>query len=107
MRSAFGQVLSALRGGRSAGAFRTWLIPSGKSVIAWTKAVVAQATQKDRRFTKVGEFLRGETSSAEAMQRRVQYDLEYLKNWSLALDLKIIAKTALLLLHGSKRVLTP
>jgi putative colanic acid biosysnthesis UDP-glucose lipid carrier transferase len=123
-------------------------------------AVVAQATPKDRRFTKVGEFLRrrswdelpqllnviegkmsfvgprphavahnemyrklidgymtrhkvrpgitgwaqvnglrGETSSAEAMQRRVQCDLEYLKNWSLALDIEIIAKTALLLLH--------
>jgi Undecaprenyl-phosphate glucose phosphotransferase len=39
--------------------------------------------------------LRGETSTVEKMQRRVQYDLDYLKNWSLALDLKIIAKTAL------------
>jgi putative colanic acid biosynthesis UDP-glucose lipid carrier transferase len=28
------------------------------------------------------------------MQRRVQYDLDYLKNWSLTLDLKIIARTA-------------
>jgi putative colanic acid biosysnthesis UDP-glucose lipid carrier transferase len=39
--------------------------------------------------------LRGETSTIEKMQRRVQYDIDYLKNWSLALDLKIIAKTAL------------
>ena len=38
--------------------------------------------------------LRGETSTVELMQRRVQYDLDYLKNWSLALDLEIIARTA-------------
>jgi putative colanic acid biosynthesis UDP-glucose lipid carrier transferase len=30
------------------------------------------------------------------MQKRVQYDLHYLDNWSLGLDLKIILKTALL-----------
>jgi len=42
--------------------------------------------------------LRGETSTVEKMQRRVQYDLDYLKNWSLALDLKIISKTALTVL---------
>jgi putative colanic acid biosynthesis UDP-glucose lipid carrier transferase len=40
--------------------------------------------------------LRGETSTVDRMHRRVQYDLDYLKNWSLALDLKIIAKTALI-----------
>jgi len=39
--------------------------------------------------------LRGETSTIDQMHRRVQYDLDYLKNWSLRLDLKIIAKTAL------------
>ena len=38
--------------------------------------------------------LRGETSTVDKMHRRVQYDLDYLKNWSLRLDLKIIARTA-------------
>jgi putative colanic acid biosysnthesis UDP-glucose lipid carrier transferase len=42
--------------------------------------------------------LRGETPTVEKMQRRVQYDLDYLNNWSLGLDLKILAKTALLIL---------
>jgi putative colanic acid biosynthesis UDP-glucose lipid carrier transferase len=36
---------------------------------------------------------RGETDTVEKMRTRVEYDLEYLRNWSLALDLKIIAAT--------------
>ncbi len=36
---------------------------------------------------------RGETASVEAMKRRVDYDLEYLRNWSITLDLRIIVKT--------------
>jgi putative colanic acid biosynthesis UDP-glucose lipid carrier transferase len=36
---------------------------------------------------------RGETSTVEDMQRRVNYDLEYLRDWSLMLDLRIILKT--------------
>jgi putative colanic acid biosynthesis UDP-glucose lipid carrier transferase len=43
--------------------------------------------------------LRGETSTVDKMQQRVQYDLDYLKNWSLWLDLKIIARTALTVLQ--------
>jgi putative colanic acid biosysnthesis UDP-glucose lipid carrier transferase len=38
--------------------------------------------------------LRGETSTVDKMHQRVQYDLDYLKNWSLGLDLKIMARTA-------------
>ena len=41
---------------------------------------------------------RGETSTVDKMHRRIEYDLDYLKNWSLALDLKIIARTALTVL---------
>lgn len=33
---------------------------------------------------------RGETDTLEKMQQRVKYDLEYIENWSLGLDLKII-----------------
>ncbi|MBL8352203.1 MAG: undecaprenyl-phosphate glucose phosphotransferase [Burkholderiaceae bacterium] len=36
---------------------------------------------------------RGETDTLEKMQARVEYDLEYLRNWSLALDLVIILRT--------------
>jgi putative colanic acid biosysnthesis UDP-glucose lipid carrier transferase len=36
---------------------------------------------------------RGETDTVEKMQARVEYDLEYLRNWSLGFDLQIIART--------------
>lgn len=36
---------------------------------------------------------RGETDTVEKMQHRVDYDLDYLRNWSLFLDLLIIFKT--------------
>lgn len=37
--------------------------------------------------------LRGETDTLQKMQRRVEYDLWYIDNWSLWLDLKIIVMT--------------
>ena len=36
---------------------------------------------------------RGETETVEKMQQRIELDLEYIENWSLGLDLKIILKT--------------
>jgi putative colanic acid biosysnthesis UDP-glucose lipid carrier transferase len=39
--------------------------------------------------------LRGETRSLEQMEARVRCDLEYLRNWSVGLDLQILARTAL------------
>ena len=37
--------------------------------------------------------LRGETDTLEKMQSRIDFDLDYLRNWSLKLDLLIILKT--------------
>lgn len=44
---------------------------------------------------------RGETDTLEKMQARIDYDLDYLRNWSLTLDLVIILKTVRLVFKDS------
>ena len=45
---------------------------------------------------------RGETSQIEEMERRVHYDLEYLRLWSIGLDFRILARTLSALLRDKK-----
>lgn len=45
---------------------------------------------------------RGETSRVEDMQRRIEYDLNYLRHWTPTLDLQILAQTAFRLLRDDK-----
>jgi putative colanic acid biosynthesis UDP-glucose lipid carrier transferase len=44
--------------------------------------------------------LRGETETIEKMKARIDHDLDYLRNWSLRLDLYIMVKTVLVVLKG-------
>jgi putative colanic acid biosynthesis UDP-glucose lipid carrier transferase len=43
---------------------------------------------------------RGETDTVEKMKGRIECDLEYLRNWSLLLDLQIIVKTVLVVVRS-------
>ncbi len=43
---------------------------------------------------------RGETDTTEKLQRRVEHDLYYIENWSVFLDLKIVAMTPFALLQA-------
>lgn len=45
---------------------------------------------------------RGETNEPGLMAKRVEYDLEYMNNWSVGVDLKIICMTALNMAKGEK-----
>jgi lipopolysaccharide/colanic/teichoic acid biosynthesis glycosyltransferase len=38
---------------------------------------------------------RGETDTYDKIRKRVEYDLFYIENWSLALDIKILLMTAI------------
>jgi putative colanic acid biosynthesis UDP-glucose lipid carrier transferase len=42
---------------------------------------------------------RGETDTVEKMKARIEYDLAYLRSWSLLLDLQIILKTVVVVLR--------
>jgi putative colanic acid biosynthesis UDP-glucose lipid carrier transferase len=42
--------------------------------------------------------LRGETATLDKMQSRIEHDLDYLRNWSLQLDLQIVVKTVFVVL---------
>ncbi len=45
---------------------------------------------------------RGETADLAEMKRRIDYDLDYLRHWSLMLDLKILLKTVAVLFKSEK-----
>jgi putative colanic acid biosynthesis UDP-glucose lipid carrier transferase len=45
---------------------------------------------------------RGETACLDDMRKRIEYDLEYLRHWSLLLDLRIICRTVAIVLRGEK-----
>ena len=43
--------------------------------------------------------LRGETANIERMHQRVQFDLDYLRHWSLGFDFMILLRTALIVIR--------
>jgi putative colanic acid biosynthesis UDP-glucose lipid carrier transferase len=44
---------------------------------------------------------RGETETLDKMQKRVEYDLDYISRWSLLLDITIIIKTVIQCVRGT------
>lgn len=52
-------------------------------------------------YAQVNGF-RGETKEPGQMEKRVEYDVKYMENWSLTLDLKIIGLTIWNMLRGQK-----
>lgn len=52
-------------------------------------------------YAQVSGF-RGETKELYLMKKRVEYDLEYMQNWSLSFDIKIIWLTVLNMIKGEE-----
>jgi len=46
---------------------------------------------------------RGETKDIELMEKRILFDIEYVENWTLAMDFQILMKTALMVLKGDEK----
>jgi len=46
---------------------------------------------------------RGETKDIELMEKRILCDIEYVENWTLGMDFKILIKTALMVLKGDEK----
>jgi putative colanic acid biosynthesis UDP-glucose lipid carrier transferase len=46
--------------------------------------------------------LRGETETVDKMSARVKFDIDYLNQWSLWMDIKILVRTVLLVLRDDK-----
>jgi len=46
---------------------------------------------------------RGEITSVEDIQKRVEHDVRYIENWTLQLDLRIILRTAFVLSKGQEK----
>ncbi|HSQ35692.1 MAG TPA: sugar transferase, partial [Candidatus Binatia bacterium] len=46
---------------------------------------------------------RGETVDPELLRKRVEFDLWYIENWSLALDIRIVLSSVRLMLKGDPR----
>jgi putative colanic acid biosynthesis UDP-glucose lipid carrier transferase len=44
--------------------------------------------------------LRGETESVERMRMRIEHDLDYLRHWSLSLDMRILLRTPFVVFKG-------
>jgi len=45
---------------------------------------------------------RGETKEVGLMEKRVEYDVNYMENWSLSIDIKIIFLTVWNMVSGEK-----
>jgi putative colanic acid biosynthesis UDP-glucose lipid carrier transferase len=45
---------------------------------------------------------RGETETLDKMKARIDFDLDYLRNWSLRLDLYIVVRTVWVVLKGER-----
>ena len=43
--------------------------------------------------------LRGETPTIDVMEKRVEYDVWYVSNWNIWLDIRILIRTAIVLIH--------
>lgn len=88
------QLLNVVRGDMSLVGPRPHAVPHNR---AYERRIALYARRHNVRPGITGwaqvNGLRGETETEEKMRRRVEYDLYYIDNWSMLLDLRILFRT--------------
>jgi len=98
------QLFNVLRGDMSLVGPRPHMPEARAGGILYTQAVPGYASRHRVKpgitgWAQVNGW-RGPTDTVMQLQRRVDHDLDYIENWSLLLDFKILVKTALLGFFG-------
>ena len=90
----FPQIFSVLKGDMSLVGPRPALFNQNDLIALRTEKGVDKLIPGITGWAQVNGW-RGETDTLDKMEKRIEYDLEYIREWSIFLDLKIILMTIL------------
>ena len=102
------QLINVLRGDMSLVGPRPHPLAASAAGVSYTHAVSEYLVRHRVKPGMTGwaqvNGWRGETTRIEQIRRRVEHDLYYIENWSLALDFVILARTIFIVMSRENAV---